>query len=82
MKLSFIESVPGHDGLLRRRHVGVAEDALEDGDASSDDDVIRNILHDARANRTGALYKFQKRKSSPLLKRKLLSPGNRQKTIS
>ena len=41
-----ISAPSGDDGLLRRRHVGVAEDAFENGDAATDNDVIGDVLHD------------------------------------
>ena len=37
---------PGDDRLLRSWDGRVAEDAFEDCDASTDDDVIRHVLHD------------------------------------
>ena len=37
---------PGDDRLLRSWDGRVAEDAFEDGDAATDDDVIRDVLHD------------------------------------
>ena len=37
---------PGDDSFLRRRDSRVSEDSFEDCDASADDDVVGNVLHD------------------------------------
>ena len=37
---------PGDDGFFGSWHCRVAEDAFENGDATTHDDVIRDVLHD------------------------------------
>ena len=59
------------DGLARYRDRRVPEDALEDGDAAPDDDVVGDVLHDARGlaghegEEDGRLVKVPKQEELP-----------------